>query len=570
MSDTPTKRRIKKTPSKLDTELMVITKAEAQITSNALDIEDGFKNLYNNGIITPEIAPDVYYGLVEENNTLGQCISAMEVNIDGTGYEIVRTDGEEISDTEKKDVEKIESFLTEVYPEVFLTTMRRRLRRHAETSGYGCMEVVRNPKGDIVFMRDLDSKTIRLRKLGDPVPVTKTLSRNGADMSITVQVRERTFVQIISNKKVFFKQFGSTRDLNKKTGVFSNGKLPSKDRATEILYYAINKSAKTAYGVPRWLNQLPSVIGSRSAEELNLEFFESGGIPPRMIFVSGGVMAETTKNNLNALLSGRAKDKLKGLVADIQSTGGTIDKAGSVSVKVESFGSEKQKDSMFENYDDKCEKRIRGSFRLPPVFMGKVDEYSYASVFASYTVAEAQVFAPERMEWDELFNNTVMKELTDGVYQIKSNPLTVVDAETNLKALELAIEGRVISASGLRGELNKIGTLDLKEIEKDDELVTAKEIVATPQPVAPKAPVKKSAVSVGDFAHLSDVALLQSKLLLATITKDEIVDLEKLLKNMSDSDKELVGMLTTTRIYNTIDNDVEGMVELCGCALANG
>jgi len=593
MAETTTKlktsasRRRKKTqkPSvpnnvaELKTNITAIIKAEAQVTSNALDIEDTFLNSYTTSILHPQIAPDVYYSLVEQNNALNQCISAMEVNIDGTGFDIVRTDGEELTDADEPALTPVKEFLAEVAPTISFVTLRRQLRRQLEISGYGCIEVIRNPKDDIIFMRTLESKTIRLMKLGDAVPTVKTLIRGGTEMKIQTLTRERRFVQMVNRKKIYFKEFGSTRDLAKANGTFlaDQGKrLPFEERASEIIYLVVHRSAVSPYGVPRWLNNLPSVIGSRSAEELNLEFFAAGGIPPLMIFISGGAMAETARKQLEGLLAGKARNKLKGIVADIQSTSGTIDKGGGVRVDIESFGSDRQQDSMFENYDIRCEQRVRASFRLPPLFVGKADDYSYASVFASYTLAEAQVFQPERMEFDEAFNNTVMKEMTKGVYRIKSKPLTVADAETNLKTLQTAMNGGAITKKDLVENLNLVGSVTLKplvdtgeepaerfsgsssadqvrnphieDFDDDDQIDES-----TGEPVAKV-----------DLSYLGVIADLQVRNLTKSIPAKDLKALETSLESLNAFELDMVNMLVSNKIYASVENDSVGMSELVG------
>lgn len=576
-----TRKRKKTAPSnvrKLETNITAIIKAEPQITSNALDIEDTFLNNYTTSIIQPEISPDIYYSLVEQNNALNQCISAMEVNIDGTGFDIVRTDGEEIDEDEAETLQPVKEFLMEVSPTVSFVTLRRQLRRQLEISGYGCIEIIRNPKDEIVFMRTLESKTIRLMKLGDAVPTQKTLIRGGTAMKIQTLTRERRFVQLIARNKIYFKEFGSTRDLAKANGTFvSSGlRLPFEERASEIIYLTVHRSAVSPYGVPRWLNNLPSVIGSRSAEELNLEYFAAGGIPPLMIFITGGAMAEKARKQLEGLLAGKARNKLKGIVADIQSTSGTIDKGGGVKVDIESFGSDRQQDSMFENYDIRCEQRVRASFRLPPLFVGKADDYSYASVFASYTLAEAQVFQPERMEFDEVFNNTVMKEVTNGVYRIKSKPLTVADAETNLNTLRTAMNGGAITKDSLIENLNLVGSVNLKALAEDGDEISERfsgsssaDQVRNPhvEDFVDDDQINASTgepVAKVDLSYLGVISDLQVRSLTKELPQKDLKALADGLKVLNAFELDMVHMLTSNKLYASVEHDNVGMSELVG------
>ena len=573
------------------TNLTAVVKAESQILTNALEVEDGFQDHYGENIISPEISPEKYYAFNEQNNALNQCVTSMEVNIDGTGYDVVRADSQQIDDSEQETVEALEAWLKEVYPGVSLRTMRRQLRRHLEISGCGYIEVIRNASGEIIFFRTLDSRTMRMMRLGEPTIAQKTVNRGGQEVSIDVSVRERVFVQRIMGKKVYFKEYGSKRDLNKNTGKWSeNGRLPAKDRASEIIYFTVNPSATSPYGVPRWLNQLPSVIGSRSAEELNLSFFDAGGIPPLMIFVAGGVLAEETRKQITAMLSGKAKDKLQGVVADVHSSGGTVDKSSKVDITVETFDSARQSDSMFENYDERCEKRIRCSFRLPPLFVGKADDYSYASVFASYTLGEAQVFQPERDEFDEIFNNTIMRELSGGEYEIKSRSLSVANSENKVEAIEVAAEFGVVSRNNLRAELNEASGLSIPMEEEDGPLegrVTAEIAARTRAGGSSNDPntnpdadgdgsiteddevveVEVEAFEKSDLtavSYLSELATVEAAKILKGATPDE--GHGEAVRGLTEIEKGIFDVMVANRVYQVTDHDPDGMAELCGCA----
>jgi len=268
---------------------------------------------------------------------------------------------------------------------------------------------------------------------------------------------------------------------------------------------------------------------------------------------------------------------LKGIVADIQSTSGTIDKGGGVRVDVETFGSDRQQDSMFENYDDRCEKRVRASFRLPPLFVGKADDYSYASVFASYTLAEAQVFAPERMEFDEAFNNTVMKEVTKGKYRIKSKPLTVADAETNLNTLRTAMNAGAITKKSLIENLNLVGSVEVKPLEKDVEDEIAERFSGSSSADQVRNPHIEDFVdeeqidaSTGepvakvDLSYLGVIADLQVRNLTKSIPAKDLKALETSIKALNAFELDMVNMLVSNKIYASVENDNVGMSELVG------
>ena len=172
--------------------------------------------------------------------------------------------------------------------------------------------------------------------------------------------------------------------------------VPPEKRGSELLILGINPDVTTPYFLPRWINQLPSVIGSRAAEEQNLQFLDAGGLPPAIVFIQGGTLIKDTSDQLRMYLSGLNKNKNRAVVVEVQSVSGSLDAAGKVDVKVERFGSAQSQDSMFTNYDEVTEEHVRVGFRLPPLFLGKAVDYNFATAQTSYMVAEAQVFLPER------------------------------------------------------------------------------------------------------------------------------------------------------------------------------
>ena len=445
-----------------------VLKAEKELLrTQAYDIEDdpftqlGMTGLGEKGqVIEPTYQMTTLRALTHQNNTLLQAVSAMEVNIDGTGYELNRKDKEVFSEEDEKKAKKIFEFFDEPWPGQSFVTIRRELRRDLETTGNAFLEVIRNNKGEIVFLRHIDSMLMRFMKLEDAVPVSKKIRRGGSEINVKVLERQRKYAQIIGDTKVrFFKDFGVERELNAETGEWAgeeaatlsnaNGANNSADtaqkpilqidKANELLHFSVIRDVLTPYGVPRWINNLPSVLGSRKAEEFNLEFFDHGGLPPAMILIQGGQLSNEARTTLTNYLAGKAALKQRGIIAEIFAASGDLGSAGNVKVSVERFGDERQKDAMFATYDKNCAEHVRISFRLPPMFLGLSEAYNFATAYTAYMIAEAQVFLPERDEFDEKLNLTIMKELSED-YVFKSKSLNVVDVEAKLKAMEMSKE----------------------------------------------------------------------------------------------------------------------------------
>ena len=363
---------------------------------------------------------------------------------------------------------RAKDFFNEPYPGLSFTKIRRKLRREMETVGYAYLEVLRNLTGDIVALRNIETHNTRMVKLDAPILVEKTLTRGGKEVTIQIWERQRRFAQRVALKQlVYYREFGTARHVDRATGKWEIPDMPGQpgnpvapeNRGTELIMFGIHPDTTTPYMVPRWINQLPSVIGSRKAEELNLEFLDAGGMPPAIIFIQGGTLAKDANDQLKMYLSGKNKNKHRAVVIEAQSSSGSLESSGTVQVKVERFGGEKMNDAMFTKYDAITEEHIRVGFRIPPLFLGKPADYNMATAITAYMVAEEQVFQVERTSFDETMNRTIMQELGFKTLRFKSNPITLTDAASQITALTQA-KGTVTNASFVDA-INKITGFEL-------------------------------------------------------------------------------------------------------------
>lgn len=454
-------------------------KAERALMSNALDIDDidMFKTVTDEAgrgsqIINPTYNPVQLHVVAHQNNTLLQAVTAMEVNIDGTGYEIERRDGNDSTETDETLIKnEIRPFFDEPWPETSFVTIRRQLRRDLEITGNGYLEVLRDASGEISFLKRLDAKLTRLLKLDRAVPVDVEVQRGTKTKKLRMMKRERRYAQLVGKKLIYFKEFGASRDLNKITGMWAGQDAAGNDipmteenKATEIIHFTVAEDVITPYGVPRWINQTPSAIGSRKAEEFNVEFFNHGGLPPAAIFIAGGALTSQSRDAITSWMGGKASLKQRAVLVEIMSAGGDINSSNNVKVTTERFGDSRQDDSMFENYDKRCSLRVRGAFRLPPILVGLTEDYTRATAYVSTMVAESQIFQPERDEFDEIINRKIMAKLwPDYVY--RSLPVSINDIEEQIKALTL-VEPHV-KPDNLVSQVEEVAHLELQA--KDDE-----------------------------------------------------------------------------------------------------
>ena len=571
--------------------------------------EDTFTGQYWTGgsigngvaILEPMFKPGTLHAMMGQNNTLSQCVEAMEVNIDGTGHSIELVDGEEDKGKED-DAEKkmLEDFFKEPYPGKSMIEIRRAIRRDLEATGNGYMEVIRAADDAVTLLNYLDCNDTRMIRYDDPVPVTKTIVRAGKEINVQVRTRERRFVQYINGKKVYFKEFGASRDLDRDTGLWAaeGVRLPIEQRASEVIHFFGNKEPKTPYGTPRWINQLPSVLGSRKAEEFNLEFFDGGGIPPVLVLVEGGTLGDDVRRDLKNHLSGKG-NKHRASIVEAVSTSGTLDSAGTVRVRVERFGAERQQDSMFQNYDKETSEHVRTAFRLPPMFLGKAADYNFATAYTAYMVAEAQVFYPERDEFDSKINNTIVKALGAKKYKFRSLPLTLTDVANQLKSLELVITNKLVSGEEAVDKLNEITGLSMEYTEPEVPPALAPFAGQTnppangqepAPPAAPADPTKTQSLDNADPQQTGTGAKaparkaeVDTRLVKLSAEWVEAIGLEgeecqslysetakarirKEVLELSPEESKTFNEIVAARALASASSDLDGLSELCACA----
>lgn len=573
------------------------------VGSNALDPEDEYQTFYvgqnkDRGILEPPYVLRKLDQLSQENNTLSPCIEAMVSNIEGTGYDFKQRGVTSASTEEDAKIEELREFFREPWPGMNFVELRKLVRRDLERTGNGYVEILRNPQDEIVFMRHVDAKMMRIIKKDDPVPVKMSIMRKGKKQEITVAQRERRFCQLLNGITfVYFKEFGASRDLDKTTNTWAapGVKLPAKQRATEILHFTCLPDSHTPYGVPRWISQLPSVLGSRKAEEFNLEFFDNGGIPPVLILLQGGTMQSETRKALEQKTQGGAKALNRVQILEVEPSGGSMDHPTTAKVTVERFGGDRMTDAMFEKYDDKCEERVRRAFRLDTIFLGDSGAHNFATAYVSYTVTEAQVFKPERDAFDEIINYKLLPAMGYEDYELISKPLIIEDVNLKLEGMQIAMATGNVDLDDLIYELNQATGLNMKvggtplathTVDEKGNIVplksppsssvkeTAGNQASLVAPKVPKPPTIGGQQETGDSrakkSELGGITALALDTLMALRNRDMpgLSQNFALIKSLDSTGIQRFHKAAAELQFVNADNDFEGLGQLVACTMA--
>jgi PBSX family phage portal protein len=415
----------------------MMAKAErAGLESKQLSEEGTFSSdwMKEQSILKPPYDPVKLYTIVENSSILPQCIDAMALNTDGFGIEFFYTG--DIKDEKSKEViaekQELTDFFAKVNEKESFTTVRKAMRSDCETTGNGYLEIIRTTSGAIGLIYQADSRYIRLqKKQKDSQPIKVKMNRGGKEITVTVNKRFRKYVMITStarNDYRWFKEYGDTRKMNASTGLYENEEgYKTGNDATEILHFKIGTDT---YGVPRWSGNVMNAMGLHSADYVNYDLFENQVVPPLAIMVSGGKLTSESVEDVKSILLGKkgVENFNKVLVLEAQSEG-DIGQNTAIKIEIKEISTARKEDSMFVNYVDGGEHRIRGSFRLPPLYLGRADTYSKSTADSSKMVAEEQVFVPERELFDEVINLTIMEELNSKFHKFKSKGPRLITGE---------------------------------------------------------------------------------------------------------------------------------------------
>lgn len=447
--------------------------------SNVLP-EDPFSGLALNGkIVEPPFDILTLTLLAEHNGELSQCIEAMEVNCESTGHRLMsrlKMDAsgkpagvdpndagqKQIRDAAEQERVRLVNFFTYATNEPWIA-FRRRLRRDLELTGNLYVEVLRDVEGSIIGFTHIPAYQMRLGILDrDEMLVDRPVLELQVDGSVMARTRKewRRFRPYVQTRAVYpasnlrfsslgyrvrwFKEHRDPRVMDRETGEFATwsdgsmdpkgGKYPplpeGRKPATEIIHLKLY-SARTPYGLPRYIGNLLSIFGDRAAEEINYVTFRNNNIPSMLLMISNGVLTDGTIQRLTSFVESNVQgsDNMSKFVIlegePFETDTGTD--GGQVKIDAKELTKSQRTDELFTTYREKNAARIRRAFRLPPIFVGESADYSYSTIQASRSIGDEQVFGPERMLIDDMINRDIFAEMGVVFHRYQSNTPNTTD-----------------------------------------------------------------------------------------------------------------------------------------------
>lgn len=465
-----------------------VEKADKQSTDSA---ESPFANmgLLTSDALPPPYDPEKLCRIFEHSSSLRQNIDAYKTNIDGFGHVfepvlqlkesgardlvadaiflermanasnglegamLAATPPSDQEITEKIEtlrhlmrVEKaqVESFFSSCVADESFTSLRRKTREDIEVTGNGYWEVIRNEAGAPSQFAYMPSRSVRvLKNKSKPLEITQQV-RTGllTFKEERYKRRFRRYVQLGADESIYFKEFGDPTIMSSETGrAFESLDAMALDEpnaapANEVFHFKIHSLKNSSYGVPRWMGNLLSVLGSRSAEEVNLAYFDNKSIPPMAILVSGGRLGQESVKRIEDWVETQLKGRRnfhKIMVIEAETTAGSIglgDNTGSMKVEIKTLTDAQLKDGLFLEYDAANMDKVGMGFRLPRLLRGDIRDFNRASAEAALDFAESQVFVPERNDFDFTMNRFILPVIGIRYWSFKSNGPRLSDAQS--------------------------------------------------------------------------------------------------------------------------------------------
>jgi len=331
---------------------------------------------------------------------------------------------EQLKSLQRIEKAKLSAFLDAVSPTGSFDTLKRQTRQDREICGNAYWEVLRDRAGRLARFVVVPPTHVRCTPIDEEPVLVEEKVQVGLGFEVVRQPRFfRRYVQAVGRKLVWFKEFGDPRVVSQKTGevyptlaAFKAATLGRNDEApaTELVHFRIHRTGE-AYGVPRWIGNLLSVLGSRAADEVNYTYFDNKAVPPLALLVSGGRLSSDSVDQIQTYL----RDNIKGRgnfhsILVIEADDADADPLSPREIptlKFEKLVDVQQGDALFQAYDERNIDKIGSSFRLPRLLRGDVRDFNRATADASLRFADEQIFEPERREFDAWFNRTILPAL---------------------------------------------------------------------------------------------------------------------------------------------------------------
>ena len=405
-------------------------------TPKSKQLAKTFHDLTEDGeVIPPPIDVDLAAAMIEKSTRLNRAVHTYARNVVGLDYHIVPSiDLSDATDEEKNRFKREKELLTNLFDcpntDMPLVNLLYLVKLDQEATGNGYIEVVRNGTYIIQALYHIPSVTMRVR------------------------TKDRGFVQLVEEKKRFFKKFGDTRLMDCETGEFVAGPLPMARQATEVIHFKIPCVRSTFYGMPRWVPAIPAITGNRLAAVRNVTFFEHDAVPRLIITISGGGrLAPDSVEEIRKFLTVRSKGvenahRVAVIQLDQKRTNFTAD-TPRAEINIEPITVGTTEDASFLQYRVANDEEIRESFGIGKVFF-TLDDVSRAGGRISRMITNESEFEPDRVSWEWEINQKIVRDFDVKFAKFKLARPDLSDPLETAKIDKLLADAGALSPNDIR------------------------------------------------------------------------------------------------------------------------
>ena len=388
-------------------------------------------------------------------------VGAKVANIVGLGYKLVETpktkrrlesmEGDEAKQSKaRRNLGRARDELTDLLEtfneEDTFTEILIKVWKDYETTGNGYIEIGRKRDGSIGYIGHCPSISVRIRQ-----------ARDG-------------YIQIISNKAVFFRNFGegNLRREDYKDKPPTSDPIGGDENPNELIHFKKYSPTSTYYGIPDIIAAKNAVAGTEFAARYNLDYFENKAIPRHLILLKGARLSATSEARLIQFfetgLKGRNHRSLF-----IPLPGDTPDEK--VEFKIEPVEANVQ-DSSFEKYNKANVSFVLMVHRVPITKVSVAEGIALAAARDADKTFKEQVCGPEQNIAEKKIDR-IIREFTDA-FQFSLNEMALTDADTQSKIDErdvknqIKVPNEIRTDRGLPGRKGGDKPLELKPAQAAD------------------------------------------------------------------------------------------------------
>lgn len=390
---------------------------------NESETEIDAYNLF--GVVLPKYNFDYLAKIYEMSAPHYAAVKAKVSNIAGLGYDFVESpvtrrnletvNGEDSMAKVRKKLakakESLYDWLDECNAEDTFSETMIKVWTDYEVTGNGYFEIGRTLEGQIGYIGHIPATSMRIRK-----------NRDG-------------FVQMISNKAKFFRNFGDRT---------TTDQIGNDPRPNEVIHIKKYSPTNTYYGVPDVIAAQQAIVGNEFAARFNLDYFENKAVPRYVIVVKGGTFSNTSEQNLLEFfetgLKGRNHRTIYvPLPADQEG------RKASFEMKPVEAGTQ---DSSFVNYRRGNLSDILMAHRVPVSKVSMAENVSLSASRDADKNFKEQVCRPEQKMLEKKLAK-VVGEQTD-LFNLKLNELSLTDEDTLSKMDERYLRFGVMVPNDIR------------------------------------------------------------------------------------------------------------------------